>query len=846
MNNQLKLDTILPLVRKPGRYIGGELHSVNKNWTDYPLHYCLVFPDLYEIGMSHQGLQILYHILNRRDDALAHRCYTPDVDMEQELRKRSMPLFSLEVHRPLADYDVIGITLPYELCYTNILTVLELADIPLYSHQRGEHHPLVIGGGAGAMNPEPIADFFDCIALGDGEKTIDQISDVLMQCRNEGRSRGQILEALSRVKGMYVPSLFHPRYEDDKFASMEFVNPEHRQVQRAVLPEMHDSEILAHPLVPVVKPVHDRLGIEIARGCTRGCRFCQAGIIYRPVRERSREEILQMAKQGIADSGFDELALLSLSTGDYSCLGDLMTDLMDTFVQNHVSVSMPSMRVGTITEQIMDQIRRVRKTGFTIAPEAGTDRLREVINKGITEEDLLKTCHDAFSLGWKLIKFYFMIGLPTETDEDVDAIVELAKSARYAGGGASAKKITINVSVGTFVPKPHTPFQWSRQLSIAESKEKIQRLKELLPKKGFNLKWHDPFQSFLEGVFSRGDRRLAQLIETAWRMGARLDGWSEHFNLPLWQEAAQQCGLHLESYLEEWDMGRPLPWDHLASGVDKSFLRQEYERSLSREYTPDCRVHGCQKCGLCDFKEVRPIVHKQQHAQPSANIKHRNFESKSGEQPVFTYKVSYRRLSDSRFYGHLEILQLVFRALQRSGLPVLFSQGFNPSPKVSFSPALPVGMESDVEFFFVEMNEPLTNMKSICSGLNEQFPATIEVYRVEAVKAIKQFSYKAVYQIQAEEFLNVDIDNALHQFMACNEVLIQRVRKRKKQQIDIRSLVSAMNRSGDVLELELYHYHGRAGTNPREVLEKGLGLPEELCLLSRMRKISLQEIDTPA
>ncbi len=846
MNNQPNLDTILPLVRKPGRYIGGELHVVNKDWEDHPLRYCLVFPDLYEIGMSHQGLQILYHILNLRSDTLAHRCFTPDVDMEQELKKRGIPLFSLEARRPLADYDVLGITLPYELCYTNILSVLDLSGIPLYSRQRTESHPLIIGGGAGAMNPEPVADFFDCIALGDGEQIIERISDVLMRCKRENCSRAETLEALSKLEGMYIPSLFQPEYKDGKFVGINFLLPGYREVRRSVLPEMPDPAVLDYPLVPIVKPIHDRLGIEIARGCTRGCRFCQAGIIYRPVRERSREDIMRMAAAGIAESGFDELALLSLSTGDYSCLGDLMAELTDRFVHEHVSISMPSMRVGTITEQIMDQIRRVRKTGFTIAPEAGTDRLREVINKGITEEDLLKTCHDAFSMGWKLIKFYFMIGLPTETEEDVDAIVELAKKARHAGAGPNAGKITINVSVGTFVPKPHTPFQWSPQLSLEQSREKIQRLKEFLPKKGFNLKWHDPLQSFLEGVFSRGDRRLAELIETAWNMGARLDGWSEHFNLDLWQEAARHCNLRLETYLDAWDMDSPLPWNHLASGVDTHFLRREYERALAREYTPDCRVHGCQKCGLCDFKSLRPIVHDDAGEQLPADSRRQVPDSKGGEQAVFFYKVHYRRIGDSRFYGHLEILQLVFRALQRSGLPVVFSQGFNPSPKVSFSPALPVGMESDVEFFFVELREPVEDLENMCSNLNRQFPDTMEVYLVEAVNGVRQSGYKAVYHIFSQSFLGPGIDDSLHQFMACEEILIERIRKRKKQRINIRSLVSSIKRDRVMLEMELYHYHGKAGTNPREVLEKGLGLSAEVCLLCRMRKVSLREIEATA
>ncbi|MCL2459091.1 MAG: radical SAM protein [Desulfobulbus sp.] len=399
----LNLDRILPLVRKPGQYVGGELHAVDSGFDAGRLNFCLIFPDLYEIGMSHQGLQILYHLLNSREQTTAHRAYVPDIDMERELRAQGLPLFSLEAKAPLAAYDVLGVTLPYELCYSNILTVLNLAGLPFWSSERDEGHPLVLGGGSCAFNPEPAADFFDAIVLGDGEEIILEIADLLASAKKERWPRTVALERLARTQGVYVPSLFKPKYVQDRLVGVEPLLPDVPFVRRRVLARLHAPSILYHPLVPVVKPVHDRLGVEIARGCTRGCRFCQAGITYRPVRERTLEEIMDLASQGIAHSGFEELALLSLSTGDFSCLGELMTALMDHFADDFVSVSMPSMRVGTLTPEIMEQIKRVRKTGFTIAPEAGTDSLRQVIKKGITEEGMLATCREAFALGRKLI-----------------------------------------------------------------------------------------------------------------------------------------------------------------------------------------------------------------------------------------------------------------------------------------------------------------------------------------------------------------------------------------------------------------------------------------------------------
>ncbi|MGI6655661.1 MAG: TIGR03960 family B12-binding radical SAM protein [Desulfobulbus sp.] len=835
----LDLHDILPLVRKPGQYVGGELHAVSGDLDRAKINFCLLFPDLYEIGMSHQGLQILYHILNRTDWAVAHRAYVPDVDMEAELRRRGLPLFSLEARVGLAAYDAVGITLPHELCYTNILTALHLSGLPPRSRDRTAAHPLILGGGPCALNPEPVADFFDAIVLGDGEETIVDIAALLRQAKAEGWDRPVVLERLAEIAGVYVPALFRPRYEQDRLVAVEPLQAQRPFVRKRVLARLPDGEYLHRPLVPVVNPVHDRLAVEIARGCTRGCRFCQAGITYRPVRERSPEVIMALAEEGITHSGFEELALLSLSTGDYSCLSSLMTRLMNRFARESVSISMPSMRVGTLTPELMEEIRRVRKTGFTIAPEAGTDRLREVINKGVSEEDLLATCRDAFTLGWRLIKFYFMIGLPTETDADIKGIAQLARKARAQGGQGKGRPVQINIGVAAFVPKPHTPFQWEPQLSLGETRARLDRLKELLPRQGFRIKWHDPEQSFVEGVFARGDRRLSALLEAVWDRGARLDSWSEHFRLDSWREAAAACGLELERYLRKRELDEVLPWDHLHSGVDRAFLEEERERAWQRQYTPDCRVHGCQGCGLCDFKTVQPVVHGEHPAGEPPSTPSRRVSGAGPGKKGMRYRVSYTRLGDSRFYGHLEMLQLIFRTLRRTGLPVLFSQGFNPSPRVSFSQALPVGVESLSEYFDVELARPLPSMEAAMRLFNTHLPPSIRVTAVAvAPKKTAQESITS-YRIGKVDCSEV-VCKRIHDFLARDTYVIERYRKKRHTSLDLRPLVVRLE-AGPELMLELKTTQGQPGTNPREILQAVLGLPEEEALRARILKTGVRE-----
>lgn len=822
---------ILSAINRPGRYLGHEFNSIQKEWHGTKAKFALIFPDMYEIGMSHQGLQILYHLLNKKENFLAERCYCPDTDVEQLLREHNQSITSLESGRPLRDFDVLGFTLPYELCYTNILTVLDLAGIPFYAKDRDATFPIIIGGGACALNPEPVADFFDAILLGDGEEAVMEIAESIAGQHGTPIDKDELLSELAGISGVYIPQHYTVTYDeshpDIPVQSVCHRSSTEKRVVRRIVTNLDDIDHLKNPLVPNAKIVHDRLGIEVARGCTRGCRFCQAGITYRPVRERSIENVMELARESIQNSGFDELALLSLSTGDYSCLEQVLPPLMDEFAAQYVSVAMPSMRVGTLTPTIMEQVKRVRKTGFTLAPEAGSERLRRVINKGITEEDLLQTCAEAFDLGWRIIKCYFMIGLPTETKEDIDNIVELVQKMLAARGKGPGKgKKQVNVSVGTFVPKPHTPFQWERQLTIDESTERIRHLNQSLPKKGANLRYHNPRISYLEGVFSRGDRRLSTLIEEAWQEGARLDGWAEHFNLEIWQKAADTCGILLDSYLRARDLDEVLPWDHLQSGVTLQFLKDELEKGKEEGYTPDCRYHSCQQCGLCDFKTVLPIVHnRKKELEPGKSNGAKVHEG--GQSGHFKYIVHYSRLGNISYLGHLEILQVILRALQRAGVKPHYSQGFNPSPKVSFGPALPVGTESYGEYFIMDLKVPLKDIREATERLNRTMPPGLEITGIELhCGKIPQKSL-VTYDLTLPAAAEDKMIQAVESFLITEEYIAQKVRKGKTKDLDIRPMIKTLELDRDKIHLEIIAENAQPGIKPIEAVKSILGLDEE-------------------
>ena len=583
-------------VEKPARYIGGEWNSIAKERAQ--VRFALCFPDVYEIGMSHLGSKILYHVLNSREDTACERVYAPWPDMERALRKADLPLCSLETKRPLASFDIVGFSLLYEMCYTNILAMLDLAGIPLRAAQRGADAPLIVCGGPCACNPEPLAPFMDAVMIGDGEELIGKLVDAQRAARAAGEDKHGLLRRLAGIDGMYIPSFYAPS-PGGRTAPVEPCAPE-RPV-RCVLRDLAHAPFVGRPVVPYLNVVHDRACVEVMRGCTRGCRFCQAGYIYRPVRERTRETLLQQAQEQIACTGYDEVSLLSLSTGDYSDVHRLVPQIIDSMAKKRVSVSLPSLRIDSLLKQDLEKMQTIRKAGLTFAPEAGTQRLRDVINKNVTEEDLLRACGDAFSAGWTSVKLYFMLGLPTETDEDILGIAELCRKVSRLfyelPKERRGKGLRLSASASTFVPKPFTPFQWTPQVPLEEIRRRQQLLRDALRGvRGVEFHCHLSQLSVLEAAFSRGDRRLADVLETAFRLGCRFDSWSEHFREQAWREAFAAHGLTMEAYAG-WSPapGAPLPWSHIDMLVTEEYLAREYGRAMEGRTTRDCR-EGCNGC----------------------------------------------------------------------------------------------------------------------------------------------------------------------------------------------------------------------------------------------------------
>lgn len=603
-----KIDSLLDRVQKPTRYMGGEMNAVMKDPDSVAIRYAFAFPDVYEVGMSHLGSRILYDIINKREDALCERVFMPWVDMADLMREEKVPLFSLETRSPIAGFDMLGVTLQYEMSYTNILEILDLSGIPLHSEDRTWDHPIVIAGGPCAFNPEPLHHFIDAFSIGDGEISTLETIDVVKRCKEEGVSRKECLRRLAKLRGVYVPSLYEAAYhEDGTLASFE---PKEEGVPRTVVKNMvADLDAAAYPesvIVPFMEIVHDRINIEVLRGCTRGCRFCQAGMIYRPVRERSVEHLLDLAQKLVDETGYEEITLSSLSTGDYSCLPQLAHELMEKFAQKRIALSLPSLRLDSKLKETLEETQKVRKTSLTYAMEAGTQRLRNVINKGITEEDLISSVTDAFAGGWSSVKLYFMFGLPTETMEDLDGIADLASKVvrQYFATPKHirARGLRVNCSASCFVPKPFTPFQWEPQDTIEQFKEKQKHLCQIMHIKGVEFNWHEPQVSFLEAVFARGDRKVADVLEAAWRRGCRFDGWSDQFSFDNWMKAFEDCGVDPAFYANRRrEKDELLPWAFIDAGVTQAYLWRERERAVSEQVTPDCRK-GCQGCGLKRFE----------------------------------------------------------------------------------------------------------------------------------------------------------------------------------------------------------------------------------------------------
>jgi radical SAM family uncharacterized protein/radical SAM-linked protein len=764
------LDPLLPTVEKPGRYIGLERNVTRKDLSQASVTLALAFPDTYEIGMSHTGLKILYELVNRREDFACERVYAPWTDLEQKMREGGIPLFSTESFAPVQDFDVLGFSLQAELNYSNILNMLDLAGLPVWQRDRRESDPIVLGGGPCTANPEPIADFFDAFLIGDAEEALNVFLDACRDGRARGLSRRELLVHLAGIDGIYVPSLYEVAYaEDGRIASIARTDaraPE--QARRTWVPVLKPEYYPEKPMVPSVEIVQDRLGLEVMRGCTQGCRFCQAGYWYRPVRELDPGDVADMTKKFIAESGWSEVGLLSLSTADYSQIEPLVKCLAPQLSDRRVSISLPSLRAEAFSVGLADAVSEVRKSGFTFAPETGSDRLRRVINKTFTNADMIAAADVAFARGWDLIKVYTMIGLPTETDADLDELVTLVEGILAQGRKHGRKDV--NVSVGSFVPKSWTPFQWAPFDGVPALERKLAYLKDRFRRiRGAKMKWHEPREAEIECVLSRGDRRVGRILHTAWKSGVRFDGWTEHFRYDLWMKAFEAEGIPKESYLREYALEEILPWDVLDVSIKKRWLQIELIKAKKEMRTEDCKWGHCYACGVPGngedtvlAKGMTALPAFDAAAAPSSDpaayrdiAKGAAYRQKAmpelpaatrirGGQPerAVRHRVTFSKTGDARFLSHRNTMDVLERAIRAAGLPARYSEGFNPHMKLSMGPALALGLESRHEVFDVEGNAAFG--PDAAARIGAKLPAGIAVLELEELAAGEPSLAKAV------------------------------------------------------------------------------------------------------
>ncbi len=789
---------ILNKVLKPARYTGGEFNAVTKNHAEVDCKFVLSLPDVYEVGMSNLGLAILYNILNKRNDTVCERVYALWTDMETEMRKSNIPLFALESKKAIKNFDFLGFSLQYEMIFTNVLNMLDLAGISLKASERGADEPFVVGGGACVYNVEPMADFFDFFVIGEGEEVLSEVVDVFIAWKNENRPNGRqgFLERLLNVDGIYVPSFYEPIYSGEKFIGMKRLhNLAKPVIYKRVVKDMDKVPSVERPIVPYLDIVHNRIMLELFRGCSRGCRFCQAGICYRPVRERTEENLRKMARNLIDATGYDEVSLTSLSSADYSCLQHLVDDLIEDFKGEKVSFSLPSLRIDSFSIELAHKLQQVRKSGLTFAPEAGTQRLRDVINKGVTEENLLTACAAAFKKGWKAVKLYFMMGLPTETDEDIIGIAALAKKVVDLYTQINGKRgVKVTVSVSCFVPKPFTPFQWFPQIPIEEFERRQQLLKSYIRDKSIVFNYHNAKLSVLEGVIARGDRRLAKVIYTAWKNGAKFDGWSDLFKFDVWMSAFETCGIDPKYYNERTiDFYEVLSWEHTSPGVRKNFLIDEWNKAMEGQLTADCRRTHCTGCGICQNLGVN-VIDYASHQNENPERQKNHSESNAATSELTKYRSKIRKGKEIAVLSHLDYVDLYSRAFLRSKLPIAYSQGFNPHIKISFATALAVGVTSDTEYMDFQLTQNLSPSE-VLKRLNEQLPCGAEVLKVKKLtgksESLAEIAKLSSYEIRIP--FNGDISEVttiIDNFNAESNINYTRITPKKTRQIEIKQFIA--------------------------------------------------------
>jgi radical SAM family uncharacterized protein/radical SAM-linked protein len=823
---------LLQIVEKPSRYIGTELNSTHKKRDEVDLRVALVFPDLYDLGLGNLGLLILYAILNDLPWCWCERAYTPAPDMEALLRKRGLPLFMNESKDSLAAADLIGFTLQSELTYTNILNAIDLAGLPLRTRDRADDAPLICAGGPSVFNPEPLAPFMDFFVIGEGEDIIVEIAEILRGIKD--RPRLERLEALAKLEGIYVPELYpFETLPDGRILPKE----DAPKIVKKLVNNLDGARFPTNYIVPYTQQVHDRVGLEVLRGCTQGCRFCQAGMVTRPVRERSIEKIDELMERTLAATGYEEISLVSLSTCDFSQPRTLVQTAVDRAHKDNVGVSLPSLRLDSFSVELADMVAGVRRSGLTFAPEAASPRLRAVINKWIPDEELLKMSFQAYQLGWNHVKTYFMIGLPTERDDDIEAIVDLCKRT-VALGRTVNPKAKVNTGVSTFVPKPFTPFQWAEQISMEET-ERRQAILEAGFRGNGTIKFgrHNPATTWIEGLLTRADRRGADLLEQAWRNGARLESWDEHINLKAWQDAVEQTNYDVHYVFREWDINERLPWDHIDAMIPKEWFQEDWGRALELKHAADCRAGKCHLCGVI-YRE-RELCKHMLKRQKAGRIAEENWVRKEQPprvepEPVQRLRLRIGRTGEVRFISNLELINAWIRALRRARAPLSYSQGFHAHPKLTFSSAPPVGEESVGDYMDIilkERVEPvefLTRLKSVLPvGLLAFEVREVPIKTTALMATATGFSY--TFYATAEPGA---IAQRIDELMVAGELSVQRRTKPKNvrgrrsgpgvAEVDIRPMIKSLElrESGDdqvVIDLETVLLNGK-GVRVRELV----------------------------
>lgn len=804
---------LLPLFPKPSHYAGIEDGIILKSPAELTLHLALAFPDAYEVGMSYLGHKILYNIINSQPGWFAERVMAPEKEASTILREHGVPLSTLETSTPLHKLDAVGFAITHELCYTDVVHMLDLGHIPLRFAARPEslsECPVIMAGGGAMIGAEPLSPFLDLVMLGDGEETLPDVLKCLEKAKRARLTRSAFLREAAKIPGVYVPSLFVEKGDGSLISLVEGYRP-----ARRIIADLDDVAYPVRQVMPV-GAVHNRLALEIARGCTRGCRFCHAGMTYRPVRERSSKKLLAILDECLDATGFEEASFLSLSTGDFSSLDALWEGAFERCAREQISLALPSLRVGSMNEKIMAKMEALRRTGCTLAPEAGSQRLRNVINKGITEEELLAHARLLLQHGWRHVKLYFMIGLPTETDADLEAIADLCRKTRDAGG-FGAPRLKVTASLSPFVPKPFTPFQWEAQISRDEIIRRVNYCRTLFKKeKSLVLRWHEPASSHLEGILSRGGRELADVIEKAYQKGAIFCGWAEHFQLDPWLEALDECQIDPASLTGGRIPGSPLPWSHIEAGISEDFLLRERNRAYSEKITPDCRHGSCALCGACDVKShasLLPHCNAKRHG-PILNGEGSRSEIAVEGRPIPAvqslprlndmlanrnahYRIWHSKLGNYAFLSQLELQAVIARTLRRAKLPVAFSRGFHPLPLISFGRALQVGAQSEVEWVGLTLHSYLAPHK-LMAGLNIFLPAEMSVHKVELVEKRRKTE-----QAIAEEFRlvfpSVQTCNTgaklFEEFFSSESFVWKRMTKKGEQATEIRPLLKSWRKN---------------------------------------------------